>query len=45
MRDGVQYLDKDEMEACTAMGQETMGRPWGLWVREVEANALYVNVA
>lgn len=29
---GIQYLKKDEMEACTAMGQETMGRPWGLWV-------------
>lgn len=45
MEEEVQYLDKDEMEACTAVGQETMGRPWGPWVREVEANALYVNEA
>lgn len=42
---GIQYLLRDEMEACAAMGQATVGRPWELWVREVEANALYINKA
>lgn len=44
-RVGVQYLPRDEMGACAAMGQATVGGPWELWVREVEANALYINKA
>ena len=43
--EGVKWLADEEMEACRAMGQKTVGRPWGLWVREVEANGLYVNEA
>lgn len=43
--EGVRCLGDEELGDCRVMGQETMGRPWGLWVREVEANALYVNEA
>lgn len=39
----VRYLDEREsMDASTAIDQ-TVKRPWALWVREVERNALYDN--
>ncbi len=40
---GPQYLSEQEVVGCTQMGEETAERPWGLWVREVEKDALYVN--
>lgn len=43
--EGVKYLGDGELGDCREMGQKTVGRPWGLWVREVEANGLYVNEA
>lgn len=43
--EGVRWLGEREMGDCREMGQDTVGRPWGLWVREVEANGLYVNEA
>lgn len=43
--EGVRGLAEAEMVGCTEMNQETAGRPWGLWVREVEATPLYVNQA
>ncbi len=43
--EGVRWLGDGELGDCKVMGQETVGRPWGLWVREVEANGLYVNEA
>ena len=42
---GVRSLGDRELGDCREMGQTTVGRPWGLWVREVEANAFYVNEA
>ncbi|CAD6563597.1 MAG: hypothetical protein ASARMPRED_000082 [Alectoria sarmentosa] len=42
---GVRWLGDGELGDCREMGQTTVGRPWGLWVREVEANAFYVNEA
>lgn len=43
--EGVRWLGDGELADCKKMGQDTAGRPWGLWVREVEANGLYVNEA
>lgn len=43
--EGVRWLGDGELGDCRQMGQDTMGRPWGLWVREVEANGFYVNEA
>lgn len=40
---GPHYLSEQEISGCTLMGEETAERPWGLWVREVEKNALYVH--
>lgn len=38
----VQYLSEDEVSAATGMGQSAWTRAWSLWVREVQANSLYV---
>lgn len=38
----VQYLSEDEVTSATAMGQSAWTRAWALWVREVQANNLYV---
>ena len=43
--EGVRWLGDAEVGDCTELGRMTMGRPWGLWVREVEADGLYVNEA
>lgn len=40
---GPQYLNEQEVAGCTLMGEETVERPWDLWVREVERNPLYVH--
>jgi len=36
-------LSGKEAHDCQLMNEETQERPWGLWVREVEACPLYVN--
>ncbi|GKZ33043.1 hypothetical protein AbraIFM66950_002762 [Aspergillus brasiliensis] len=38
------YLKDAELDAATQMGQWSVMRPWKLWVREVEAGGLYVNI-
>lgn len=43
--DGIRYLSEEETIGSTEMTQSTVTRPWGLWVREVEADNLYVNNA
>lgn len=43
--EGVRWLEDAEVGDCREMGRMTMGRPWELWVREVEADGLYVNEA
>lgn len=40
---GLLYLDEDEREGTWAMNKDTVGRPWGLWVREVRTHGLYRN--
>lgn len=37
------YLEEGELDAAAQMTQWSVMRPWELWVREVEANGLYVN--
>lgn len=41
---GIAYLGPLEVESTTAMTQWSFMRPWKLWVREVEAAGLYVNL-
>ena len=43
--EGVRWLGDAELGDCREFGRITMGRPWGLWAREVEAVGLYVNEA
>lgn len=40
--DGIQYLSEEEVTATTNMGQNSWTRAWSLWIREVQANSLYV---
>ena len=42
---GVRYLGEGEVGDCRQMGEDGVGQAWGLWVREVEADAFYVNEA
>lgn len=42
---GVAYLSEEETEGATVMTKWSAGRPWRLWLREVEAQGLYVNSA
>lgn len=42
---GLQFLNETETQASTQMGENTSQRPWKLWVREIEANGLYLNSA
>lgn len=42
---GLQFLNDQEAQASTQMGKDSAQRPWGLWVREVEACGLYLNSA
>jgi ribulose-5-phosphate 4-epimerase/fuculose-1-phosphate aldolase len=39
----IQYLSEEESTAATEMTRWSAMRPWGLWLREVEAAGLYVN--
>ncbi|KAL2012761.1 hypothetical protein VTN00DRAFT_286 [Thermoascus crustaceus] len=39
----IKYLDEEEAAASTEMTKWSAYRPWGLWVREVEAQGMYVN--
>lgn len=42
---GLKFLDESESKAATDMARWSAQRPWGLWVREVEASGLYLNSA
>ena len=42
---GVQYLSEEETQGATEMTKWSAGRPWRLWLREVEAQGMYVNTA
>lgn len=42
---GVTYLSEEETQGATEMTKRSAYRPWGLWLREVEAQGLYVNQA
>ncbi len=39
------YLTKEEAADATEMTLWSGGRPWRLWLREVESQSLYVNMA
>lgn len=39
----IRFLNTDEAEAASGRNILTAMRPWKLWVREVEADPLYVN--
>jgi ribulose-5-phosphate 4-epimerase/fuculose-1-phosphate aldolase len=39
----IKYLSEDESRAALDMTRWSALRPWGLWLREVEATGLYVN--
>lgn len=41
---GVTYLSEEETEGATVMTKWSVGRPWRLWLREVEAQGMYVNM-
>ena len=41
----VKYLNPAEAAASAEMTRWSAMRPWGLWIREVEAAGLYVNLA
>jgi hypothetical protein len=41
----MRYLSESETVGCKDMTERTAMRPWNLWVREVEAAGLYVNMA
>ena len=41
----VLYLSEEESEGATEMTRWSAVRPWRLWLREVEAQGLYVNMA
>ena len=42
-RPEIKYLSEDESSAALEMTRWSAMRPWGLWLREVEATGLYVN--
>ena len=41
----VHYLSEEETQGATEMSKWSAGRPWRLWLREVEAQGMYVNTA
>jgi hypothetical protein len=43
MSQGIRYLNEEETEAAMEMTRWSALRPWSLWLREVEAQGLYVN--
>jgi hypothetical protein len=42
---GIHYLSQEETEGATVMTKWSAARPWRLWLREVEAQGMYVNTA
>ena len=42
---GVTFLSEEEAEGSTEMTRWSAARPWRLWLREVEAQGMYVNMA
>lgn len=40
---GLENLSRKQARDCQRMNEGTQQRPWGLWIREVEACPLYVN--
>ena len=40
---GPQFLNDQEVQGCTKVGESLFNRPWALWVREMETQSLYVN--
>lgn len=42
---GPAYLSEEESDGATEMTLRSASRPWRLWLREVEAQGLYVNMA
>lgn len=42
---GLHYLQDSELVGTTEMTRWSVIRPWKLWVREVEAERLYENLA
>jgi ribulose-5-phosphate 4-epimerase/fuculose-1-phosphate aldolase len=36
-------LTEEQAKGCKAMNEGVQDRPWGMWVQEVEADALYTN--
>jgi hypothetical protein len=43
--EGIHYLSQSETEGATVMTKWSAARPWRLWLREVEAQGMYVNTA
>jgi hypothetical protein len=41
----IEYLNGEQTKGCMKMNDSSQDRPWGLWVREVQANPLYSNEA
>lgn len=41
---GMRYLSEEECEGATVMTKWSARRPWGLWLREVETQPMYVNL-
>ncbi|KAH6633246.1 class II aldolase and Adducin N-terminal domain-containing protein [Boeremia exigua] len=39
----VQYLSEEEAKSCKKMNEKCVDKSWRLWLREVQANALYEN--
>lgn len=41
---GLRYLNEDQVKGSLKMNDASQDRPWGLWVKEVEACPLYTNL-
>ncbi|KAL2263588.1 hypothetical protein VTK26DRAFT_6055 [Humicola hyalothermophila] len=41
--EGLEYLTPRQVRDSMAVAEQTVERPWGLWVREVRASPVYVN--
>ena len=41
----IHYLSEEETQGATVMTKWSAARPWRLWLREVEAQGMYVNTA
>jgi hypothetical protein len=43
MAESIHYLNEEEAEAAMDMTRASTLSTWALWLREVEAAALYIN--